>query len=522
VCFKQAPSIVFIDELDALCARRDDGASALQRRLVATLLTLMDGLNTSAGVCVIGATNRPHALDAAIRRPGRLDRYVSSCTAHIFSMSSTHLSLPLMCCNTIKFIIDTPDRYTSNLYREVEMPVPSAAARREILACMLGPPLSTPSSSSSSSSGVPHRLTSAAIAGVANTLHGYVGADIAALVSEAALLRLGAADDDGNDDYKDDGGVGGAASGGGAVLCVTDLERARLRVRPSTMRSTELSVPLTTWADVGGQADVKQRLREAVEWPLNNAAAFERLGVAPPKGVLLYGPPGCSKTLMAKAVANECQQNFLAVQGPELLSKWVGDSEKAVRDVFRRARAAAPAIIFFDELDSIGTARSGGSGGGGGGEGNAVADRVLSQLLIELDGVVALKQVTVIAATNRPDMLDAALLRPGRIDRSLYVAPPDAESAADIYSVCMRKMAVAADVDATSLGARSVGMSGAEVAAVCREAALRAMADDVAAPAVAACHFDAAIAHVRQRPSITPAMLAYYERFAAGQRGSSV
>jgi AAA family ATPase len=246
---------------------------------------------------------------------------------------------------------------------------------------------------------------------------------------------------------------------------------------------------------------------QAVEWPLTHAAAFAALGITPPKGILLYGPPGCSKTLMAKALANHSSRNFIAVKGPELFSMWVGESEKAVTRLFARARAASPSIVFFDEVDAIAAARSSGSGEGA----DRVAERVLSQILIELDGVTPLTDVTVIAATNRPDMCDRALLRPGRIDRILYVGPPDQPSRAEIFAIELKRMRVGPGIDLAELARRSEGLSGAEITAVCREAALKAMESDRDAAFVSWSHFLAAVSEFR--PRITPAMKRFYEEY---------
>ncbi|KAJ2716842.1 AAA+-type ATPase [Coemansia spiralis] len=427
----QSPSIVFIDELDALCPRRGDGEAGA--RVVATLLTLLDGAGQRAGdrVVVIGATNRPDAIDPALRRPGRLDR-------------------------------------------EIEIPIPTREARRSILAKKLAP--------------MPHALSEAQIDALAATTHGFVGADLAALLREAAVAairRHGRAD--------------------GLAVTQADAAVALKAVRPSTMREVALEIPSVRWSDIGGQHETKQLLKESVEWPLRHPEAFERMGIRPPKGVLLYGPPGCSKTLTAKALATEARLNFIAVRGPELLSKWVGESEKAVREVFRRARAAAPAIVFFDEIDALAPAR------GASGDGTSVGDRVLSQLLTELDGIEPLVSVTVVAATNRPDVIDPALLRPDRIDRLVYVGPPDEQARAEILRLQLARMAVGAGVDPAALAHRTAGYSGAEVVALCQEAAMEALADDPDAQHVEMCHFDRCL--TRFRPRITPEMLKFYAAF---------
>ncbi len=428
---QNAPSIIFFDEIDAICPRRDSSASAFSKRLVACLLSLMDGVGSSDRVAVIAATNRPNALDPALRRPGRFDR-------------------------------------------EVEIGIPNESGRLDILSKLLGR--------------VPHSLTPDNVAAWAGDTHGYVGADLRALCQEASFSALRR-----------------AGQRGDARIGQPDFEAAFARVQPSAMREVYVDVPKVTWTDVGGQWEVKQRLKEAVEWPLRHPEAFRRLGVRPPKGILLYGPPGCSKTLMAKALANESKRNFIAVKGPELLNMWVGESEKAVRDVFAKARAASPSIVFFDEIDSLAVRRGAGAGGA------RAHDRVLGQLLSELDGVEGLKDVVVVAATNRPDLLDPAILRPGRIDRVLYVAPPDTKSRQSIFRLQLAKMAHAPQVDPVVLADRSKGFSGAEVCAVCQRAAASALKENIRAERVEMHHFEAVLKAFK--PAITAEVLQWYRRF---------
>ncbi|KAJ2159430.1 AAA+-type ATPase [Coemansia sp. RSA 552] len=432
---QQSPSIVFIDEIDALCPRRGDGESDTARRMVATLLNLLDGAGgpDNDRVVVLGATNRPQALDAALRRPGRFDR-------------------------------------------EIEIPIPSQAARRSILAKKLA--------------AMPSSLSSEQTDAVAAVTHGFVGADIDALVREAAVTAIRRR----------------AATGTeGLAVTYADIVAAMRVVRPSTMREVTLEIPSVRWSDIGGQHHTKQLLRESVEWPLKHPDAFQRMGIRPPKGVLLYGPPGCSKTLTAKALATEAGLNFIAVRGPELFSKWVGESEKAVREVFRKARAAAPSIVFFDEIDAL-TVKRGASGGG-----TSVADRVLSQLLSELDGIEPLTSVTVVAATNRPDVIDPAILRPDRIDRQIYIGPPDTAAREEILRLQLAGVAVAGDVAVAELARRSAGFSGAEVVALCQEAGIEAMREDAGAQHVAMRHFARCLAAAK--PRITPEMIEFYRQF---------
>lgn len=448
--FQQAarvgPSLIFIDEIDAICPKRDARVGDMEKRMVATLLTLMDGLEKNAQVVVLGATNRPNALDPAIRRPGRFDR-------------------------------------------EVEISIPNATNRLEILQVLL--------------SRIPHNVSDDQLQELSGTAHGYVGADLSALCKEAALCALQrafAGRTPANPLQK-------STSMPTFTVELADLKHAMRGIRPSALREIAIDVPRVLWSDIGGQHMIKQQLKEAVEWPLRHPEAFIRMGIRPPKGVLLYGPPGCSKTLTAKALATESSMNFIAIKGPELFSKWVGESEKAVQSIFRKARAAAPTVVFFDEIDAIASQRGGGDGGGG----SQVADRVLSQLLTELDGIEPLKQVLVVAATNRPDLIDSALMRPGRIDRVLYVGPPDRQARMEILTVHCRKIPLGDDVDFGELADASERFSGAELYSLCREAAMAAIEDDRDAHVVSKRHFLRAISLIQ--PQIDDSMLQFFEDF---------
>jgi AAA family ATPase len=458
---EEQPAIIFIDEIDALCPRRDgkgeDGAGGrnveeVDKRMVSTLLTLMDGASTcdNERVVVIAATNRPDAIDQALRRPGRFDR-------------------------------------------ELEIGIPNKTGRKEILNCLLR--------------AVPHNFSDSDVQRFASITHGFVGADLKALVQEAslnALLRL-------SENVPSASG-GNDQSTGAFLLQPEDFAGALETVKPSALRELAIDVPAVRWTDIGGQTKAKQRLQEAVEWPLKHPELFADLGIRPSKGILLYGPPGCSKTLMAKAVATESSMNFIAVKGPELLSQWVGDSEKAVRDLFKKARAAAPTVVFFDEIDALATKR-----GGGGDAGSKVIDRVLSQILVELDGVEPLNQVIVLAATNRPDMLDAALLRPGRIDYLVHVNLPEKEARAAILDIHLRKIPYNKEsVGLESLAEKTEGYTGAELAAVCREAAFVALEENMSAELVEMKHFVTALERVL--PQTNSEMLDFYEEFSLSVR----
>ncbi|XP_033829827.1 ribosome biogenesis protein SPATA5 isoform X1 [Periophthalmus magnuspinnatus] len=448
---QRQPAIIFIDELDALCPKREGAQNEVEKRVVASLLTLMDGIGSeghSGQVLVLGATNRPHALDPALRRPGRFDK-------------------------------------------ELEVGVPSAVERADILQKLLHT--------------VPHSASVEELNRLAESAHGYVGADLAAVCKEAGLHALR-------------GVLGGSTHlsdqqlKGRVTVTLQDLTWAMSVVKPSAMREVAIDVPKVRWSDIGGMEDVKLKLKQAVEWPLRHPEAFTRMGIQPPKGVLLYGPPGCSKTMIAKALANESGLNFLAIKGPELLSKYVGESERAVREVFRKARTVAPSIVFFDEIDALASERGSSSGSGG------VGDRVLAQLLTEMDGLEQLRDVTVLAATNRPDMMDKALMRPGRLDRIVYVPLPDASTRHEIFSLQFKNMPIAPDVSIEELVSKTNKYSGAEITAVCREAALLALQEDIKAQSVQARHLEQALITVQPRvpDSLIQSYIRYQQRHSGG------
>ncbi|HHC19399.1 MAG TPA: AAA family ATPase, partial [Euryarchaeota archaeon] len=401
---KNAPSIIFIDEIDAIAPKRDEVAGETERRVVAQLLTLMDGLEERGRVIVIGATNRPDALDPALRRPGRFDR-------------------------------------------EIEVRVPDRQGRKEILQIHTrNMPLAE----------------DVDLDKLAELTHGFVGADLAALCREAAMNALRRylpkidLDKGPSPEVLEE-----------MKVTMQDFMNALKYIQPSALREVLIRVPEVRWEDVGGLEDVKRELRETVELPLKHPEAYTRLGMRPPKGVLLYGPPGTGKTLLAKAVANEAEANFISVKGPEVLSKWVGESEKIIREIFRKARQAAPCVIFFDEIDAIAPER--------GSDVNRVTDRIVNQLLTEMDGMQPLENVIVIGATNRPELLDKALLRPGRFDKIIYVPPPDKEARKAIFKVHTRNMPLAEDVDLDKLAEMTENYVGADIEAVCREAAMNAL-----------------------------------------------
>ena len=412
---ENAPSIVFIDEIDAIAPKREEVSGETERRVVAQLLTLMDGLKSRGQVVVIGATNRPDALDPALRRGGRFDR-------------------------------------------EIEIGVPDKDGRQEVLQIHTrGMPLDD----------------KVDLDEIADTTHGFVGADLEMLCKEAAMRVLRRV----LPDIKADEEIPPETLKK-MIIKKSDFKEALKEIQPSALREVLVQVPDIKWEDIGGLENAKQELREAVEWPLKYPESFDKFGVTPPKGVLIYGPPGTGKTLLAKAVANESQANFIAVKGPELLSKWVGESEKGVREVFRKARQTAPTVIFFDEIDSIASARSGSSTDSG------VTQRVVNQLLTEIDGLEELQDVAVIAATNRVDIMDPALLRPGRFDRHVKVDGPDEKARLEIFKVHTKDMPLADDVDLDYLAKNTAKYVGADIEAVCREAVMLTLREDIKAEKV--------------------------------------
>ncbi|MDO5850436.1 MAG: CDC48 family AAA ATPase [Methanobacteriaceae archaeon] len=426
---ENAPSIIFIDELDAIAPKRED-TQEVERRTVAQLLTLMDGLNSRGQVVVIGATNRPDSLDQALRRPGRFDR-------------------------------------------EIEIGVPDKEERKEIMAIHTrGMPL----------------CDDVDLDEISQVTHGFVGADLEALAKEAAMRVVRRV----IPDLKSEGEIPEEVL---EKLLVTkdDFKAALREIQPSALREVLVQVPDVKWDDIGGLEDAKQELKEAVEWPLKYPDKFSNFGVRPPKGTLLYGVPGTGKTLLAKAVANESEANFISVKGPELLSKWVGESEKGVREIFRKAKQTAPTVIFFDEIDSIASSRGGNDGDSG------VTKRVVNQLLTEMDGLEELEDVAIIAATNRPDIIDAGLMRPGRFDRHIKVDTPNYDSRLKIFEVHTKDMPLAKDVDLSKLAKNAEGYVGADIEAVCREAAMLTLRENLDAEEITMDYFDKAMEKVKPK-----------------------
>ncbi len=426
---KNAPSIIFIDEIDAIAPKREEATGEVERRVVSQLLTMMDGLKSRGKVVVIGATNRPNSIDPALRRPGRFDR-------------------------------------------EIEIRAPDKQGRLQVLKIHTrNMPL----------------MKDVDLDQLASVTHGFVGADINALAKEAAMVvlrkilpKIG--------DLKDGEEIPEDIL---KELKVNqkDFTDALRVVRPSAMREVLVETPNITWSDVGGLDSVKQELKEAVEWPMKYPESFKRMGIRPPRGILLYGPPGTGKTLLAKAIAKESEANFIQIKGPSLLSMWVGKSEEGVRKVFERARQVAPCIVFFDEIDSL-------AGKRGIEQGTKVTERVLNQLLAEMDGIEDLSSVIVIGATNRPDMLDGALLRPGRFDRILLVGAPTKEGREQIFAIHTKNMPLACDIDITKVIERTDGFVGADIESLVREAAMLALRENIDSKEVKMKHFEEALKKV--------------------------
>ena len=438
---KNAPSIIFIDEIDAIASKREETKGEVERRVVAQLLALMDGLLSRGKVVVIAATNVPNILDPALRRPGRFDR-------------------------------------------EIEIGVPGKEGRLNILKIHTrNMPLAK----------------NVALKELAAITHGFVGADLSSLAKEAAMivlrrilpdLRLQEEQPIPKDILEK------------LRIAQKDFKEALKVVRPSALREVLVEIPNIKWDDIGGLEEIKQELIEAVEWPLKHPDSFKRLGVKPPKGIMLYGAPGTGKTMLAKAVATESQANFILVKGPELLSKWVGESEKAVREVFKKARQTSPTIIFFDEIDSLAPRRGATSE-------NHVSERVVNQLLTEIDGLEDMHDVVIMSATNRPDIVDTALLRPGRFDRIILTPAPDEKSRLEIFKVHTQGMPLK-DVKLEDMAKKTEGYAGADIESVCREAAIFALRENKDTKEIPAKHFEKALEKVP--PSITKEIEEAYEK----------
>ncbi|MCK4458576.1 MAG: CDC48 family AAA ATPase, partial [Methanosarcinales archaeon] len=434
---EKSPSIIFIDEIDSIAPKREDVYGEVERRVVAQLLSLMDGLEDRGQVVVIAATNRVNAIDPALRRPGRFDR-------------------------------------------EVEIGVPDIDDRVEILQIHVrGMPLTE----------------DIELAKIAENTHGFVGADLSALTKESAmkairryLPEINLDDEEIPQEILDE-----------MTVMKEDVDGALREIEPSAMREVLVEIPHVSWEDVGGLDVARQELQEIIEWPLKEPGRFEKMGITPPKGILLYGPPGTGKTLLAKAAASESNANFISVNGPQLLSKWIGESEKAIRETFKKAKQVAPAIIFFDELDALAPVR--------GTDTSRVTDRVLNQLLTEMDGLQSLQEVVVVAATNRPDIVDPALIRPGRFDRLVYAGVPTKEGREEVLKIHTKKMPLSG-VNISELAELAEGYVGSDLESLCREAGMLAMREDF--DYVEMRHFEEALQKIR--PTVSPDLTDHYQR----------
>ncbi|KUJ98765.1 MAG: CDC48/VCP like protein, AAA superfamily [Thermococcales archaeon 44_46] len=517
---ENAPSIIFIDEIDAIAPKREETHGEVEKRVVAQLLTLMDGLKSRGKVIVIAATNRPDAIDPALRRPGRFDREIE------VGVPDKQGRKEILQIHTRGMPIE-PD-FRKGEVKKVLEELKKDEKFREAVERVLKKIDETPDRDNeikkllkeADEDGrlyeeVKNRLIDLLLEELAEKTHGFVGADLAALAREAAMAALRRLIEEGKIDFEAETIPKEVLE----ELKVTrrDFYEALKMVEPSALREVLLEVPNVRWEDIGGLEDVKQQLREAVEWPLKYPEAFMAMGINPPKGILLYGPPGTGKTLLAKAVATESEANFIGIRGPEVLSKWVGESEKNIREIFRKARQAAPTVIFIDEIDAIAPRR--------GTDVNRVTDRLINQLLTEMDGIEENSGVVVIAATNRPDILDPALLRPGRFDRLILVPAPDEKARLEIFKVHTRNVPLAEDVSREELAKRTEGYTGADIEAVVREAALnamrRAIAEGVIKPGTRASEirqkvkvtmkdFEEALKKVG--PSVSKEMMEYYRK----------
>ncbi len=541
---KNAPSIIFIDEIDAIAAKREETYGEVEKRMVAQLLATMDGLKSRGRVIVIAATNRPNALDPALRRPGRFDREISfgvptrDGRSDILKIHTRHM--PIAVDNSLKNLdlryitipnvdvthLDLSSFDLNNLPKHVDLNTvtlknidlkllvneadltgvaPITLKNVEIKNVDLKSLLKNIDLSKADLKNVELQkvtlknvdLKSVDLSNLtkeiylnrlANMTHGFVGADMEALCKEAAMSVLRRLLPSLNVKEND-------------VIPKEVLEKLQITwddfmeglkvVAPSALREVFVEVPNVKWEDIGGLEELKQQLKEAVEWPLKFPDSFKRLGVRPPKGVLLYGPPGCGKTLLAKAVANQSEANFILVKGPELISKWVGESERGIREIFKKARQSAPAIIFFDEIDSIAPRR------GTNLSSSNVTERVVNQLLTEMDGLEELTNVVVVAATNRPDIMDPGLLRPGRFDRIILVPVPDKEARKKVFEIHTKNMPLAPDVKVEKLVEMTENYVGADIEAVCREAAILSLRENIDSKEVSLQFFELALKKVK-------------------------
>ncbi|RLF52827.1 MAG: AAA family ATPase [Thermoplasmata archaeon] len=534
---RNAPSIIFIDEIDAIAPKREEVHGEVERRVVSQLLTLMDGLKGRGKVIVIGATNRPDSIDPALRRPGRFDREIEigvpdrNGRKEILQIHTR--GMPLYNWDAEVAIEELLKRIRKFEGKEIERVKEEIEKDRSILEKIVNEMGNIEQSeingfenyketllknlekkdkklreigeilveigiiSEEYREAVKKASIQKMIDYLADVTHGFVGADLAALAREAAMNALRRYLPEIDLDRPIPTEVLRKM-----VVTMKDFKEALKSIEPSALREVLVEIPKVRWNDIGGLHDVKQRLREAVEWPLKNPKVFKRMGIRPPKGILLYGPPGTGKTLLAKAVATESEANFLSIKGPEIFSKWVGESEKAIRELFKKAKQVAPSIIFLDEIDAIAPKR-------GSYEGSRVTETVVNQLLTSIDGLEKMNDVVIIGATNRPDIVDPSLLRPGRFDELILVGPPDKEARKEIFKIHTRNMPLADDVDLDELADLTDGYVGADIEGICREAGMIALREDINAKVVKREHFMKAMKEIH--PSIDEEMMDYYK-----------
>ena len=567
---KNAPSIVFLDEIDAIAPKRSEVHGEVERRVVSQLLTLMDGLKGRGKVIVIGATNIPDVIDPALRRPGRFDReiridvpdrngrkeilmihtrgmpinpnlmeiYVGEPVNEEKILSAIKQGIKkIHISDLLRSVLRHKERnkraeavgkYLDVTFTSLKDQMPSLFYEKiirllsEEITNLLPYDLDDSESNVSAEQQIGERLAmirdspedfikriskEALLDEIADITYGFVGADLAALAREAAMNALRRYLPD--IDLEKPIPIGLLEK---MEVTLDDFKNAHRGIEPSALREFFVEIPKISWEDVGGLEDVKQSLKEAVEWPLTQPEVFKRMGITAPRGILLYGPPGTGKTLLAKAVAHESKANFISIKGPEVLSKWVGESEKAVRELFKKARQVAPTIVFLDEIDAIAPRR-------GTFEGSHVTESVVNQLLTSIDGLESMEGVVVIGATNRPDIIDPGLLRPGRFDRLLLIPAPDRESRLEILKIHTKDMPLSKDVSLEDFADKTVGYSGADIDALCREAAMIALRDDITAKEVRKLHFERAIGE--SRGSLTDDVIKYYKK-VKDDMGSSI
>ncbi len=500
---KNAPAIIFIDELDAIAPKREEVTGEVEKRLVSQLLTMMDGLKSRGQVIVIGATNRPDSLDSALRRPGRFDREVE------IGVPNQEGRLEILQIHSRSMPIE-PDYVKADVIKVLEEKIKQKKESEEETEKLIEKVKKTGKGKikevikeGNVFDEIRGKLSDLLFRELSEKTYGYVGADLEALCKEAAMRALRRVLPDLSSLKEKELSKEVLEK---LVVTKKDFDYAMRKVEPSAMREVLVDIPNVKWVDIGGLKDVKQKLQEVVEWPLKYPDKFDKFHITPPKGVLLYGPPGTGKTMLAKAVANESGANFISVRGPELLSKWVGESEKKLREIFRMAKQAAPSIIFFDEIDAMthtrGTSRT------------EVVDTLVSQLLTEMSGMEELKGIVVMAATNRPDIVDYSLLRPGRFDRHVLVPAPDDKARVEILKVHLKDIPISKDVNLKALADKTKNFSGADLEALCREAAMLALKESLKKESVDKVdkkHFDEVLK--KMRPSIPEMVAKSYEEF---------